>query len=69
MHDTRQGSGNKGGCNLEYSEAQYALRLFMRYQPRAFIAKGETESSCGLCQLTAERISGKYPIDIKEQQF
>lgn len=42
-------------CNMEYSEAEYAVNLFMRHHPEAFIAKGETEGSCGPCQLTAER--------------
>lgn len=42
-------------CNIEYSEAEYALNLFMRHHPRAFIAKGETEGTCGPCQLTSER--------------
>lgn len=42
-------------CNIEYSEAQYMLKVFMRHHPRVFIAKGETESSCGPSQLTSER--------------
>lgn len=42
-------------CNIEYSEAEYALNIFMRHQPKAIIAKGETEGSCGPCQLTSER--------------
>lgn len=42
-------------CNMEYSEAKYALKLFMRHHPRAFIAKGETEGGCGPNQLTSER--------------
>ena len=42
-------------CNIEYSEAEYALNLFMRHHPRVFIAKGETEGTCGPCQLTSER--------------
>lgn len=42
-------------CNMEYSEAEYALNLFMRHHPKAFIVKGETVKSCGPCQLTAER--------------
>lgn len=42
-------------CNVEYSEAQYMLKVFMRHHPRVFIAKGETESSCGPSQLTSER--------------
>ena len=41
-------------CNIEYSEAEYALNMFMRHYPRPFIAKGETEATCGPCQLTAE---------------
>lgn len=42
-------------CNIEYSEAEYALNMFMRHHPKAFIAKGETEKTCGPCQLTSER--------------
>lgn len=42
-------------CNIEYSEEEYALNMFMRHYPRPFIAKGETEATCGPCQLTAER--------------
>ena len=42
-------------CNMQYSEAQYALNVFMRHHPRAFIAKGVTEGSCGPSQLTSER--------------
>lgn len=42
-------------CNIEYSETEYALNMFMRHYPRPFIAKGETEATCGPCQLTAER--------------
>ena len=39
-------------CNMKYSEAEYALNMFMRHYPKPFIAKGETEVSCGPCQLT-----------------
>ncbi|MCI9337906.1 MAG: hypothetical protein HFH93_10290 [Lachnospiraceae bacterium] len=42
-------------CNIEYSEAQYAMNIFMRHHPKVFIAKGQTEGSCGPCQLTSER--------------
>lgn len=42
-------------CNVEYSEAEYALNMFMRHYPKPFIAKGETEGTCGPCQLTSER--------------
>lgn len=42
-------------CNIEYSEAEYALNIFMRHYPEPFIAKGETEGTCGPCQLTSER--------------
>lgn len=42
-------------CNIDYSEAEYALDMFMRHHPRVFIAKGETEKTCGPCQLTSER--------------
>lgn len=42
-------------CNIEYSEAEYALNTFMRHYPHPFIAKGETEGACGPCQLTSER--------------
>ena len=42
-------------CNMKYSEAEYVLNMFMRHYPKPFIAKGETEGSCGPCQLTSER--------------
>ena len=42
-------------CNIRYSEAEYALKMFMRHKPEAFIAKGKTEKLCGPSQLTAER--------------
>lgn len=42
-------------CNIEYSEAEYALNMFMRHHPKAIIAKGETVETCGPCQLTSER--------------
>ncbi len=42
-------------CNMDYSEAEYALNIFMRHHPKAFIAKGETEKTCGPSQLTSER--------------
>ena len=31
-------------CNIEYSEAEYMLEVFMRHYPQPFIAKGITES-------------------------
>lgn len=46
-------------CNIDYSEAEYALNMFMRHHPKAFIAKGETEKTCGPCQLTSEREARK----------
>ena len=42
-------------CNMEYSEAEYMLKIFMRHYPRPCIAKGLTEYKCGPCQLTSER--------------
>lgn len=42
-------------CNIDYSEAEYVLNLFMRHYPKVFIAKGETEKTCGPCQLTSDR--------------
>lgn len=42
-------------CNMKYDEAEYALNIFMRHHPKAFIARGETEGTCGPCQLTSER--------------
>ena len=42
-------------CNMKYSEAEYVLNMFMRHYPKPFIARGETEGSCGPCQLTSER--------------
>ena len=31
----------------------------MRHHPKAFIAKGVTEGTCGPCQLTSEREKGR----------
>lgn len=42
-------------CNMEYSEAEYMLKVFMRHYPRPFIAEGVTEATCGPNQLTSER--------------
>lgn len=42
-------------CNIKYSDAEYALNMFMRHYPRPLIAKGETKEICGPCQLTSER--------------
>lgn len=42
-------------CNIEYSEAEYFLDIFMRHYPEPKIAKGETEATCGPSQLTSER--------------
>ena len=42
-------------CNIEYTEAEYVLRLFMRHYPKPIIANGETEGECGPSQLTADR--------------
>lgn len=42
-------------CNIDYSEAEYMLKLFMRHYPRPLIAEGVTENTCGPCQLTSER--------------
>lgn len=42
-------------CNIDYSEAEYVSKLFMRHHPKVFIAKGKTEKTCGPCQLTSER--------------
>lgn len=42
-------------CNIEYSEAEYMLKVFMRHYPKPFIAKGNTNVECGPCQLTSER--------------
>ena len=41
-------------CNIERSEAEYVLNIFMRHQPKVFIAKGKTKPTCGPCQLTSE---------------
>lgn len=46
-------------CNIDFSEAQYALNIFMRHYPKPFIAKGQTEVGCGPCQLTSERDKSK----------
>lgn len=42
-------------CNIDYSDAEYALNIFMRHHPKAFIAEGVTEGDCGPCQLSSER--------------
>lgn len=43
-------------CNIEYSDAEYVLSIFMRkHHPQAFIARGVTEGTCGPSQLTSER--------------
>lgn len=42
-------------CNMVYEEAEYWLDVFMRHHPKALIAKGITEPSCGPSQLTSER--------------
>lgn len=42
-------------CNIEYSEAEFALNVFMRHYPNPFIVKGETIGTCGPCQLTSDR--------------
>lgn len=46
-------------CNIDFSEAQYALNIFLRHYPKPFIAKGQTEVGCGPCQLTSERDKSK----------
>lgn len=46
-------------CNIARSDAEYALNMFMRHHPKAFIAKGVTEGTCGPCQLTSEREKGR----------
>lgn len=46
-------------CNMEYSEARNMLDIFMRHYPKPFIAKGETEKTCGPSQLTSEREARK----------
>lgn len=42
-------------CNMAYEDAEYALNMFMRHHPEAFIAVGETKGSCGPSQLTSDR--------------
>lgn len=42
-------------CNMDYADAAYALNVFMRHHPKAVIARGKTEKTCGPCQLTSER--------------
>lgn len=43
-------------CNMDYSEAKHLLEIFMRHNPTPIIAIGETEKTCGPCQLTSDRI-------------
>ena len=42
-------------CHMEYADAEYLSNIFMRHCPKTFIAEGETDISCGPCQLTSER--------------
>lgn len=42
-------------CFMDYSDAEYILKLIMRHYPQPFIAKGVTEGTCGPSQITAER--------------
>lgn len=42
-------------CNIDRCDAEYALSMFMRHHPKAFIAIGKTEATCGPCQRTRER--------------
>lgn len=42
-------------CFVDYSDAEYILKLMMRHYPTPFIATGVTESTCGPSQLTSER--------------
>ena len=42
-------------CNTELSKIRYFLGLCMKHRPRAFIAVGTTDGSCGVSQLTSER--------------
>ena len=44
-------------CNIDRSEAEYVLNIFMKHYPKPFIARGQTHASCGPCQLTSERES------------
>lgn len=42
-------------CQLDLPALQSLLACCMKHHPKAFIAVGTTEGSCGLSQLTAER--------------
>lgn len=42
-------------CNMRYTDAQYALKMFMRHYPTPFIAKGVTDMECGPSQITSDR--------------
>lgn len=42
-------------CNEDYADAEYALNIFMRHHPKAFVTIGKTNEVCGPCQLTSER--------------
>lgn len=42
-------------CYENREDLDYVLSILMRKNPSAFIVKGETERSCGPCQLTKER--------------
>lgn len=53
--DEKDPSTYSTSCNLEITDAQYLLSVFMRHYPHPFIAEGETTIECGPCQLTSER--------------
>lgn len=49
-------------CNIDYTEAEYALNMFMRHHLRAFIAEGETVGECLNVNAPALLLSYMRPI-------
>lgn len=43
-------------CNMDISDLEYLLKIFMRNHPKAIIAEGETVEECGPSQATSERV-------------
>lgn len=46
-------------CDLNAKQLEYFLKLTLKREPKAFIAKGTTNGSCGPSQITSERQNQK----------
>lgn len=57
--NTKDPSYYSTSCSLKIEDLCKLLKLTMKREPRAFIAKGVTEPSCGVSQLTEERTGDK----------